>query len=1243
MKQLFTFLLMCFLSLQSGFGQCDLIVSVTISDPSSGNMADTCWDDEFFYVLSVHDDGNNATSWNYTIDGGELQHGGAFSGSLVSEVLPVFGTDQLLNELEIQVFSASEPACTASITVYAPIPSDCNCLPTMDYNLGTEVDDNGTPNICSDDSLSLSFTNVNANNLETYELLLDNELVHIGIIGDLGGEIRVPANGKYQRLTLRGGDLETYACVNVYEITPPSTEDCICTLGADFNSYVCDDNGTLGDTSDDTFSVYLNVHGTTNGWVTPGGNYFWLGTPILYGFGPYPMADGPYELTIIDENAADCSLSFTFFPSNCYPPSCEMTINQIGEQTFLDNGTPTQCSDDTYVVTLSVSSLWATTAGWRIILDDGSLSPAFPYEEEVLIDFLPTYTDCGKLNTTFTITDALDFSCSQAISLAPPALAPCDCEAFICYTEGAINDNDTPLDCSDDLLGLNIRTEFIAPGGTTYELLLDDVVVHQAEMTSGELTLSVPADGIERHLTLNDETYPTCMTTTEIIAGCTSPTGDFSLSLGNAYGVCAGESICIPLIAQRFTDVLGFQFSINYNPDQLIYTGADNFTSDLFAFSAESIGNPAPGNLTFTWNDPSISGVDLSEGALVCELCFVSAINDETASPLLFSGQPTPVEIVGEEENLITPEFVGGNLSCECFTQSECNLLQGRVLTSNDCLIGENPLADWLIRVRNDHYLQYLYTDTAGNYSVDLPEGSFEVQLFPPAEVWEICEIEGYVVDFANAGEIQNLDLLVQPADDCALLEVDMQVAPLRRCFEDQIITINYENVGTVPLEDGFIGLLLPEQLSYSATNGNYLGTNGDTLLFMPSLPLPLGAEGQFVIYVDVSCDVLLGGTLCVKAISLPYSPCPVPSEEWSGASLQVGGDCTDEEVIFTLRNVGDNSLSNGNTYIIIQDGVMLYEVPEELPPLLPGESTEVNLPANGSTYRLEATQEPFHPGSSHPTAVIEACGTNEDGGVSLGFVSQFPNDDENIFIDEDCRVVTGSYDPNDKQAEPLGYAEQHYIKPEQWLEYTIRFQNTGNDTAFTVVIQDTLSEWLDFSTLRPGVSSHSYELSLDSAQAISFIFNDILLPDSTTNFEASQGFVDYKIRPRTELPLETRIENTASIYFDFNEAIVTNTTYHQLGENFVEIISWVDHQNENANWQVFPNPTSGELTLKNTTYEQRAMLRVFDALGQERSTHQLDSPTQRLNLSLLPTGWYLLQITGEKGELLASAKLIRM
>ncbi len=135
--------------------------------------------------------------------------------------------------------------------------------------------------------------------------------------------------------------------------------------------------------------------------------------------------------------------------------------------------------------------------------------------------------------------------------------------------------------------------------------------------------------------------------------------------------------------------------------------------------------------------------------------------------------------------------------------------------------------------------------------------------------------------------------------------------------------------------------------------------------------------------------------------------------------------------------------------------------------------------------------------------------------------------------------VVTGSYDPNDKAVIPDGDIR---LK-DSTLEYLVRFQNTGTDTAFTVVITDTMSNYLDLSTLEILGESHPMTYQIVNNNVLVFTFNNILLPDSNVNEPASHGYVAYKIRQQQSNVIGDVIENTANIYFDFNAPIITYTT----------------------------------------------------------------------------------------------------
>ncbi len=148
-------------------------------------------------------------------------------------------------------------------------------------------------------------------------------------------------------------------------------------------------------------------------------------------------------------------------------------------------------------------------------------------------------------------------------------------------------------------------------------------------------------------------------------------------------------------------------------------------------------------------------------------------------------------------------------------------------------------------------------------------------------------------------------------------------------------------------------------------------------------------------------------------------------------------------------------------------------------------------------------------------------------------------SDNSIITADSSKVFLRGSFDPNDKQAtpelSPLQVANGTYI------DYTIRFQNTGNDTAFNVVISDTLASELLANTLKVVNTSHSCKTTV-KGNVVFFEFFNILLPDSNVNEIKSHGFVSFRIQPHPSVPSGATINNKASIYFDYNAPVITNT-----------------------------------------------------------------------------------------------------
>lgn len=153
---------------------------------------------------------------------------------------------------------------------------------------------------------------------------------------------------------------------------------------------------------------------------------------------------------------------------------------------------------------------------------------------------------------------------------------------------------------------------------------------------------------------------------------------------------------------------------------------------------------------------------------------------------------------------------------------------------------------------------------------------------------------------------------------------------------------------------------------------------------------------------------------------------------------------------------------------------------------------------------------------------------------------------EEALFSD----VMLCAYDPNDKQVFPIGYTEEHLILNETDLDFLVRFQNTGNAPATNVLITDTIDENFDLASFNLLANSHSVMVTIrPEERVVEFLFENIMLPDSTNDEPNSHGLVLYNILPVIDLAPGTVLNNTANIYFDNNPPIITNTTWNTIHE----------------------------------------------------------------------------------------------
>lgn len=474
----------------------------------------------------------------------------------------------------------------------------------------------------------------------------------------------------------------------------------------------------------------------------------------------------------------------------------------------------------------------------------------------------------------------------------------------------------------------------------------------------------------------------------------------------------------------------------------------------------------------------------------------------------------------------------------------------------------------------------------------------------------------------------QTMDFGLFSELECPLMEVSISNNTLRRCFSNNTYWVKYCNLGFQAANNAYITVQLDSLLS--VINSSIPFTQNGQLYTFQVGNVPRFTCKTFTFNAKLSCDALLGQTVCAEATIYPHEPCGAAA--WSGPEVKAQAACEGDSVRLTVRNVGQQDMAEVLNFIVVEDILMRNTKPFNLKA---GEAVSIKVPANGATWRIEAEQVTGYPEKSRPSATVESCG----GLNTPGLVNAFAMNDDPLYIDMDCSEAVGAVDPNDKTAAPTGYNPAHIIRANTDLEYKIRFQNTGTDTAFTVVIVDTLSQLLDWASLEAGVSSHPYRLDVSPGGVLRFVFTNILLPDSNVNEAASHGFVKFRIAQRADLPVGTVIENTAGIYFDFNDAVVTNTAFHTIGAPHVVVSTNKPYLPE-VGVILRPNPFQDRTVLAVTGYEMRqGLLRLYNAQGQLVQSQIFEGNQCSLERGNLLAGAYFFQIM-DQGKPITTGKV---
>ncbi|HSY77794.1 MAG TPA: T9SS type A sorting domain-containing protein, partial [Bacteroidia bacterium] len=222
-------------------------------------------------------------------------------------------------------------------------------------------------------------------------------------------------------------------------------------------------------------------------------------------------------------------------------------------------------------------------------------------------------------------------------------------------------------------------------------------------------------------------------------------------------------------------------------------------------------------------------------------------------------------------------------------------------------------------------------------------------------------------------------------------------------------------------------------------------------------------------------------------------------------------------------------------------------------------------------------------------------------------------------------------FDPNEKSVMPEGD-----IPVTQQLAYTIHFQNTGTAMAHNVVVLDTLSPYVDPTTLKVVSSSSQVVTTIASGNIVKFTFDNINLPDTAKSKTSSIGVVKYTIMPLSSDVAGDLIKNKAGIYFDANPVVKTNTTKNTITGTPLS----VENISASFNLICFPNPFTNETSIVFNT-NGKHYLEINDITGRKIETIECAGNQYELYRNNLSAGIYFIKAFDQEQKYIVTTKIV--
>lgn len=531
---------------------------------------------------------------------------------------------------------------------------------------------------------------------------------------------------------------------------------------------------------------------------------------------------------------------------------------------------------------------------------------------------------------------------------------------------------------------------------------------------------------------------------------------------------------------------------------------------------------------------------------------------------------------------------------------------------------------------------RFALTDTAGFYVIPLEVGNHNVKQtiannFLQRQVCPVQANTGHDFEITAGGATSFGNNFINQTFDCPRLDLKITQPRFRLCSRTSF-SIEYANDGVAPQPNARIRLNLPEEIKILSASKPFIKDTDSSYVFDLGTLQP-GQHGSITTIDTIACPVTPDSLAraCFSARIEPLSLCSninPASINWDGSWLDAVARYipATNKVRVVVYNKGA-SMTDSTSMRLTAPGLVYKD-------------GNIQLAANDSLVFL---CEPAIQGSIQlQLQQPEACplGSNSrlnhsGRGTARAFLN-FGTGLLETYTVQACPVWRFSYDPNEKVVEPSGEVE-----PGTDFDYTIHFENFGNDTAYFVAVVDSLPSQLDVSTIRLGASSHPYTLQVAGTEQnpiLTFIFNPIKLTGKREDSVLSKGQLSFKISMKEGVNRGEVVSNRAHIYFDRNPAVITEFVHSKVRELGTLVTSTTTTISRENRMIVAPNPSAGMARIW-FTQNDRPQRTILVSTMEGKLIKRLTYNGSILEIKDLPVGLYIISTEGLKPQRLVVGK----